>query len=117
MKIKTPPQIRDLMNKTSQDVLNHIQAMTDDVRGILSGGLNFFDKQLPFEVRTVTVTSGQVNYMTIQSPYSTIGAIPIMTNGANILSMSSQNSNRFSITLTMDVNIAQIVFLIIGTNI
>lgn len=118
MKTKTPSQVSDPSGKTPLDVLNHVQAITDDVRNILSGGLSMFDKQLPFQIRSVFVTSGQPNYIVIQAPYTTVGCFPIQTNSATILSMSSnQNNSQFSITLNMDVTTAQIVFLIVGTNV
>jgi hypothetical protein len=118
MKTKTPSQVNDQSSKTSRDVLNHIQAITDDVRNILSGGLSMFDKQLPFQTRSVFVTSGQPNYLTIQAPYTTVGCIPIQTNGAVINSFSSSlNNGQFSITVNMNVSTAQIVFLMIGSNV
>lgn len=116
MKIKSSPQVVDSRNITSPDILKHIQSITDDVRGILSGGLSFIDKQLPFEIRQVTVTNNQPVQLLIQSPYTIIGAIPIQTNGATINNITSQNNGRFSITLNMNVNTAQIVFLIIGVS-
>lgn len=117
MKIKSPQQVVDSKHSTSQDILRHLQAVTDDVRGILSGGLSFTDRQLPFEIRQVNVVNNEPVQLLIQSPYTIVGAIPIQTNGAIINSFSSQNNGRYSITLNMNVNTAQIVFLIIGVNI
>lgn len=116
MKIKTPPHIYD--NQTSPNVLGHIQAMTDDLRDVLAGGLSFYDKQLPFQIRSVNVISGQAVPLIMQAPYIIAGAYPILTNGAEIISSSSTLINgRYNITLTMNVNSAQIVFLMVGTNV
>lgn len=118
MKIKSPTQVSDPDNKTSHAVLKHIQAVTDDVRGILQGGLSFIDRQLPFQTRSIFVTSGQAVTFTMQSPYVITGCYPILTNGAVINSFNSTlNNGKLSITLNMDVTTSQIIFLLIGNNI
>lgn len=118
MKTKSPAQVSDATNSLHPDVIKHIQAVTDDVRAILNGGLSFIDRQLPFQIRSVFVTSGQSNILVMQSPYTIVGCLPIQTGGAIINSFSSNlNNNQFTITLTMNVTTAQIVFLLIGNNI
>lgn len=119
MRIKTPQQIVDPTRKTSQDVMNHIQAMTDDLRTILLGGLSFSDKQLPFQYREVTVTSGQPTVLYIQSPYTTIGALPVQTYGVTINSWSVNTYNsKLSITVNFDGQAtAKIGFLMIGASV
>jgi hypothetical protein len=118
MKIKSPAQVSDPDKKTSPSILKHIQAVTDDVRGILEGGLSFNDKQLPFQVRSVFVTSGQPIFLTMQAPYIILGCYPILTNGAIVNNFTSTfNNGKFSITLNMNVMTAQIVFLMVGNNV
>jgi hypothetical protein len=118
MKIKTPYQIVDSTRKVPQDVLNHVQNMTDDLRGILLGGLSFSDKQLPFQYREVTVTTGQPTILYIQAPYTTIGAIPVQTYGVNIISWNVNMLNsKLSITVNFEGTTAKIGFLMIGASI
>lgn len=116
MKIKTQPRIVDSTNKTSVDIVKQLQAMTDDVRGILQGGLSFSDAQLPFQYREVTVTSGKPTVLTIQSPYSILGCIPIQTYGAVISGFQSAIvNNKFNVTITMDLPTSTIGFLLVGS--
>lgn len=117
MKIRTPAQIVDSSNKTPQDVLRHVQNITDDVRQILKGGLSMSDAQLPFQQVSVFVTNNVPAVLYIQSPYSIIGCIPIQTNGVIINSFQTNiNNGIFTVTLSMNVQTANIVFLTVGTN-
>lgn len=109
MKIKTPPQVTNLT------LQSHVQAITDDIRGILKGGLSIIDSQLPFQFQTKTVTSGAPLILSIPSPYTVVGCIPIQTNGSTILSFKTNLSNGIlTVTVTLDVTNSNIVFLVIG---
>lgn len=117
MKTKTPFQVKDPENKVPQDVIRHVQAMTDDVRQILSGGLSFADRQLPFQYVQIFVTSGQPTVFNMYPPFSLIGCIPIQTNGITITSFSSINVNgRYTATITMNQPTGTIGFLLVGVN-
>lgn len=111
MKTKSPPQV------TEQSMLTHVQAVTDDVRSILKGGLSFLDGQLPFQVVTVNITSGQPSNISINAPFSIVGCIPINTSGAQILNFITRPINNvFTVTLTLNVTSASIKFLVVGIN-
>jgi len=110
MKIKTPPIV------SVPNMPSHVQALTDDMRTILRGGLSFSDAQLPFQVVTVNVTSGQPINLSIQSPYTIVGCFPINTNGISISSFQTNSTNGiFTATLTLSVTTAtSISFLVVG---
>lgn len=113
MKVKTPVTAPD----NTTDMVKHVQAMTDDVRNILYGGLSFVDAQLPFQYREVNVTSGEPTILYIQSPYTTIGAIPVQSYGAIINSYSVNTTNgKLSIIVNLNVSKAKIGFLMIGAS-
>lgn len=116
MKIKSSPQVSDYTGSTSSDIIRHIQAVTDDVRNILKGGLSFSDGQLPFQISTVNVQNNVPVILTIQYPFTIKGCIPIQTNGATISGFKTNNQNGvFTVTVTMDVTNASISFLTVGT--
>lgn len=117
MKIKTPNQILDPNQKTSEDLIKQIQNIADDVKGILKGGLSMGDAQLPFQYREVNVTSGQPTFLTIQAPYSIIGAYPIQTYGKVVTGFSTNIGNTYTVTLTFSSTSAQsgkVGFLVVG---
>lgn len=118
MKIKTPTQIYDTSNKIPEDFIRQVQAVADDVRTILKGGLSFIDRQLPFQYQEAFITSGQPFILNIQNPYQIIGCIPIQTNGNVIESFSTNTLNGvFSITLNLsNSTTGRIGFLTVGTN-
>lgn len=116
MKTITPALFVDPSKKTSEAATRHIQSLTDDMRGVLAGGLSFFDKQLPFEYREISVISGVQNFIFMQAPYTIKGCIPIQSNGATILNFQSNFiNNKFSVTLTLDTTSPIVIgFLLIG---
>ncbi len=117
MKIKTPAQVYDDEHKTSPQIIKHMQALTDDVRTILKGGLSFGDTQLPFQVQTIQITSGKPTQLAMPGPFNIVGCTPIQTGGAVISSFQSKLSNGiFTVTLVMDVTLANISFLLVGVN-
>lgn len=117
MKIKSPPQVLDTTGHTSRDIVKHIQAVTDDVRQILSGGLSFKDNQLPFQIVQKTVSNNIPVQLSISKPYTVSGAYPIQTGTSTVLTFKSSISNGIlSVTLTMDISPAQISFLVVGTS-
>lgn len=115
MKIKTPVTVAD---NSPPDLIKHLQAVTDDIRSILKGGLSFADGQLPFQYREVNVVSGQPTILYIQKPYTTIGAIPVQSYGVNILSWSVNTQNgKLTITVNLSVQSAKIGFLMVGASV
>lgn len=116
MKIKTPARINDSSRQTSHDVLSHVQAMTDDLRTIMNGGLSFSDGQLPFQVQKIFVTNNVTFNISMNAPFTIVGCVPIQTYGINILSFKTrlENNRTLNVTITLDVPSSNIDILMIG---
>lgn len=110
MKFVTTPQITDVNNILSTELLKQIQNIADDMIMISKGGLNFSDKQLPFQYREVQVVSGQPFILVMPSPYTLRGCIPILTFGNTVTSFSTDiSNNRFTMTLNLQPPAGQLV--------
>jgi hypothetical protein len=115
MKITTPAHIVDSTGKSSEEIVKQIQAIADDVRGILAGGLSFQSKQLPFELRSVMVTSGTPIILTMAAPYTIKGCHPINTNGSTITNFVTNVINdQFTCTITCSPSPTKMVLMMTG---
>jgi hypothetical protein len=106
MKSKTSTQV------PADNIQQHLQDLTDDVAQAVSGGFTFADSNLPFQVLTVTLTSGKPASLKGRKR-CTGGCLISSQSPITISSQTVNTQGEFVVTAAFTVNNVTATFLLI----